>query len=336
MKIPPDSRSILSARTQFFLVALFLLAALGIAPKANAQSGTEVAELTKLRDQLSNLVENRERERTAARQTAAQKVREASRTPAAAANAYAEAFRSTQLEGKVGQAGEFSDWQKRNASWLSNSDFRSAVQLHLQYLALSMDRAASKKPEDFLHPARQHLLAVAELQKRFTTSEPPNQAREILQTGIKNSPFTQAWQLQPFLEIEGPWSESSGQIEQLLQNNIRPVLRERKSPELLETYDWQIQFEADLLQRERRQHAREQFEKVRRPTLLLEKAEAQAQLGQVSRAAASALQVLQENAAHPDFNRWAEKIAQWLESAAPTEPNPSAEAPATQEVQNPS
>jgi hypothetical protein len=221
------------------------------------------------------------------------------------------------LAGKVGQSGEFSEWQKKNSEWLSNPDFRAAVQLHLQYLALSMERAASDRPEDFLVPSRGHLEAVADLQRRFTTSNPPNQARDVLQMGIKGSLFTQAWQLKPFLKIEGAWADSPGQVEEILQQNIRPILRKQRSADLPATWDWQIQYETDLLVRERRQHVRDQFDNVRRPALLFQQAQARAELGQTARAAADGIKILQAHPAHPEFDSWVEEVSEWLEKAPP-------------------
>lgn len=310
----------------------FCILLLGISP-LTAQSDLPPSELEKLRQQFETFLERREKDRDSARREVVQKVQNASRNGGAAASAYADAHRATQFAGKIGQSGEFSEWQKKNSSWLSDADFRTATQLHLAYLLLSLERAASDRPEDFLAPSREYLQKLADFQKRIASGNPPSQVRDILQADIKKSLFTQAWQLQPFLEIKGSWATSSGQAEQILDKNIRPVLLDSNSPDLLQTWDWQIQFEADLLQRERLQHNREQFENIRRPTLLFQRAEARAQLGQPARAASEAITLLQNHPAHPDYASWVGKIRAWLEAASkvrPSEnpaPEPSEETP---------
>jgi hypothetical protein len=307
-------------------LSLSLLVLLGLSLPVLGQGEPSPKELVQLREHFAKLLERRETDLKSARQGALQKVQDASRSGGGASSAFADVYRTAQLAGKVGQSAEFSEWQKKNAEWLSDTDFRAAVQLHLQYLALSMERAASDRPEDFLTPARQHLQAVAELQKRLAAGNSPKQAQDILQTGIKNSPFTKAWQLQPFLEFKGSWADSSGQVEQILQQTIRPILREQRSADLPATWDWQIQYETDLLQREQRQHARDQFENVRRPALLFQQAQARAEFGQTARAAADGIKILQTHPAHPDFNSWVEQIGKWLEKVpVETEPEPAEE-----------
>lgn len=297
-----------SPRIFFCLLAFGFLS--GLVPlEANSPS-----ELSKLEEQLEMLLGRRDSERETARQAALRKVIDAGKNGGAASAAYADAHRATEFAGKVGQSGEFSDWQKKNAGWLSDPDFRQAVQLHLEYLSLSLQRAGAEDGKEFAQPSREFMEKVANFQRRLVSKENvPSQVGEVLRSGVKGGLFAQAWSLQPFLEGLKDWADAPGNVEQILHQNIRPVLLETDGAAYLKTWDWQIDYEGALLQRERRQHARDQFEQVRQPALRFQQAAGQARLGQYQAAAQSGLDLLKNYPAHPEFSNWAKEVRQWID-----------------------
>ena len=71
----------------------------------------------------------------------------------AASRLYEDAVEATQFNGRKDKSQAFSDWKKKNADLLRSQEMQTALALHLRYLVLSLDRAASEKEIDFVNPS---------------------------------------------------------------------------------------------------------------------------------------------------------------------------------------
>ncbi len=358
----PNSISLRTAAG--FLAALFVVAtpvsgnavednpfaqALSSATPAStpATEGTQPAAGTpaaKMLEQLDKLAKDRSQKKTTGLKSVTTMVEQAGANQQAAIQAYTDAYRDVELAGKVTQAQDLQAWKDKNSELFIGKEFRGAVQLHLQYLALTLKRSASKQPADFVAPSIAYLKELAAWEAESTKAaelaqqmqavqqpgakkqggqksggKPTNQASQILKDSVANSLFAKAWKLAPFLSGLQGWELSPGNAEGIFEQNIRAVYREKKDPKILETWDWQIQMEEAKLANTKKAHALETFRTRKLPELYMRKAADQAKIGQPVAAAAEAMKILNANIEHPSFEKWVKIARQWLMGNTATE-----------------
>lgn len=293
-------------------------------------------EVDKLKAEFEALFERRALQKQSERRSVMEQVQNAARTPAGASSAYADAYRTVQFAGKTGEAAQFAEWRKNNDSMLNSIPFRTAAQIHLTYLVLTLQRAGSDKPEDFVEPSFQYLKNLMEAKRQLDRqADSSKQQNELLQQGVDRGIFARAWRLEPFMAGIKNWEMAPANIEGILNNNIRPVYREQKNPALLETWDWQIKLEEEEMRNIRSEHQREVFQNERRPRLLFSKAREHAALGQTMGAVTESMSILRANPSHPDFDKWAEQIRTWLAELAAPKEEPVAPAAVEEETGEP-
>lgn len=243
-------------------------------------------------------------------------VETAAKSPQAAGQAYISAYKNVKLAGKVTQAKDSQDWNEKNKDWLHSREFQRAAQLNLEYLALTLRRAASQKPLDFIEPSISYLKTLADAEKTlFNSQEKISPAqKELLSGSVKTSLFAEDWKLAPFLQDVPDWEWSPGNVEGILEKNIRKAYREKKDHRLLETWDFQLAMEQARFADVRKTHELENFRLVRVPTLQIRKATDRALLGETNQAAADAMKILAANQEHPSFETWVGTIRKWLDT----------------------
>lgn len=248
---------------------------------------------------------------------------------APASRLYEEAVKATQFSGRDGAAKDFADWKKNNAELLRSREMQDALQLHLRYLVFSLQRADAGKEADFSAPSWAYVQDLAATLTRWDKSNNvPREARDILNKPLNQSIFTQWLSLGPWLP-QGDWESSSGNLDGILDKNIRPNWRKDRNPQLLATWDFQIKFHADRITTDGSNHQAAQFNTTRRPQLLLTRADDIATLGMPNRATTEVFNLIQENPTHPDFGQWVGKLRDLLKKAqpAPAPAAPPAESP---------
>ncbi len=270
-------------------------------------------------EELERLTERREAQKVAELHTAFERIHEAARTPQAAASAYANAYRDVELRGLSGQTTVFSEWRDRNDRLLASTEFRLAAQFHLRYLALTLQRSTSDNPADFLQPSIDYLKEFVEAERKIDGGSfaSRREVRQLLNSSVNRGMFARAWRLRRVLESMDDWEEAPGNVEGILNNNIRPILRETQSPALLDTWDWQLAYERAKQKDVEREHLSEVFEQERIPALLFGRLRDVAALGDPLQAASEGVQILRAFPGHPQFDTWAGQIRQWLRATGP-------------------
>lgn len=244
---------------------------------------------------------------------------------------YEDAVKATQFTGRDGAAKDFADWKKKNADLLRSREMQDALQLHLRYLILSLQRADADKDADFTGPSWDYAQDLAATLTRWDKSDNvPREARDILNKPIGQSIFTQWLSLGDWLP-RNDWEPSSGNLDGILDKNIRATWRKSRNPQLLATWDFQIKFHADQITTDGSSHQATQFNTARRPQMLFSRADDMAALGQPNRAATEVFKLIQENPTHPDFGKWVGKLRELLKKSQPA-PAPAPE-PATPPAQ---
>ncbi len=100
-----------------------------------------------------------------------------------------------------------------------------------------------------------------------------------------------------------------GNFEGILNTTVRPLLREKKDPRLLETWDLQIEVERGLAEDWNREQPESKLNSERLPRLTWARATDQLALGDRAGGLQSMLRVIQSNPSHPDQLKWIDQLS---------------------------
>jgi hypothetical protein len=240
------------------------------------------------------------------RQKAVETLRQGAAGGSAAARLYEEAVAGT------GQA-DMSDWKKNNADLLRDKTFQEAVQMHLRYLLLSLERGSSEDPARWAEPSMQYARDLARLLTDKDVGRAPGQARELLAKPVADGPFARWLRLAPLLPVAAVWEQVPGNLAGILEKNVRAPWRTAADPRIDTAWQLELEAGAALADADGTDRAIEEFNTRTAPTLLYRRATDRAATGQPNRATADILEVARRHPSHPDFPQWAAKLREMLE-----------------------
>lgn len=300
------------------LGGLFLLATVSL-PAQTAQQMLE--RLQQLRDQTKLSQDT-------ALADATRRINAAAASPADAVDLYEEAIMATQFAGANRDSRKFREWKEEQDEELDNAVTRQAIQLHLKHLALTLEASRSEDPDEVAKRVQELLPAIVEVKQAMSEPEAGRNrlATSMLDTPVNNGVFSKWLQIGGYIKPGKNWEPTVGNFEGILTKMVRPPLREAKSPQLLQTWDYQIQFEEALAEQADLEAPKRAFQMRRKPELLWGRAQDQAAIGQLGPAVAAMFAVLEQNTLHPRFEAWARELETLLNEAGQPQPAAS-EAP---------
>jgi hypothetical protein len=329
-----------------FAPAVFVLSLVA----AHAQMDAPPVNAEAILRELEQIEKQQKQALLSARQSALNQVKVAAASGSAAAGLYEKAIEATLFEGIKNKGGAYADWKSSKAALLRSKEIQEALVLHLRYLALSLERHNSDKPEIFVQPSLAYLneLAAADalfIKQALAVAQPPSSDRdreqlalnreaiklkdELLNKPLTDSIFVKWLRLGPSLPKGDDWELTPGNLSGILDKNVRVALRAAKNPALLPTYELEMKFLADRVSSSRRDHDATEFNTVTRPRLQLARANDMAELGQKNRAVTEIFLLVKTYPQHPDFGRWLQRVRELLVPAnsAPAEASPAEAAP---------
>ncbi len=260
------------------------------------------------------------------RQTATEVLR-VSNSPSDARNLYLSAIKEVEFAGLTGEGGRFTERKKQLDDQMSTPVFREAITLHLKYLALTLDRALTLDQPVKFDQVWAYVRQAAEARYKFRQELAQNRlAAELLGRGVNQSVFEQVYRFGPDLREFPNWEMSPGNVVGILDKQIRPELRKNRDPRLIETWDLQIKFEQGLAVDDGRDMAVRNFEQVRLPALLWNKAQDVYAIGGTSEGMAMMLDIVRKYPTHPDLGPWVESLEAALQPVEVVAPAGEAEA----------
>ncbi len=300
-------------------LAAFLLAAT-VSPLCAQQDGPPINVDSVLRELAS--LENKQKEtHQQALTSAINTLRPGSAGGPAASNLYQSAVEATQFEGLRDKVTAFINWKKQNSDLLRSSEMQTALGLHIRYLLLSIQRSQAEDGKQFVQPS----LDYVEDLRRFLESlekldKVPGLIKELMDKGINESVFTKWLRLGPWLPTGKDWEANPGNLSGILEKNVRTILREEKSPKVIDTWDFEMKYEADRITTGRLAHAADSFNTVNRPKMQFSRANDLILIGQTNRGTSEILALVRTYPQHPDFGTWVARLKQLL---APPTPAPT-------------
>ncbi|MEX1117989.1 MAG: hypothetical protein WEB60_04265 [Terrimicrobiaceae bacterium] len=232
---------------------------------------------------------------------------------AAASTLYQSAVEATRFEGLKDKVTAFIDWKKQNSDLLRSSEMQTALGLHIRYLLLSIQRNEAEDGKQFVQPSldyvedlRQFLGSLEKLDKV------PDPIKDLMDKGINDSVFTKWLRLGSWLPDGKQWEANPGNLRGILEKNVRVVLREEKSPKVIETWDYEMTYEADRVTTGRLAHAADSFNTVNRPKMQFSRANDLVLIGQKNRGTTEILGLVRAYPQHPDFGTWVARLKELL------------------------
>jgi len=346
---------------------LTIVVALTVASPLFAQRDEPDVNIEKLLRELEDLEKRQEQTLTSAKRAAFSQIQSAASSDTSAINFYEEAMRATQFAGQAQEMQKWLDWKNNNADTLRHPEMRKAVQMHLQYLLLSLKRFDAEDGKDFVKPSleyanhlRKFLYDLDDSIRRNTQMQQQQQggrgggggggggrnfaatgsalrdAQNMIRQNIAGSMFARYLGLDPYLPKKD-WEGSSGNFRGILEQNMMPIYRADKNPELMKMWDHIIAYEEE---RANPKNALDfnvtRWNEVQHPQLRFSRANDYIAIGYRNRGIMEIFALIKQNPTHPDFANWISRLRVILtpkpvepEASETSEtPTPEAEAPA--------
>lgn len=299
--------------------------------------------------QMAGLAKMREQKKTQYFLQMRDEIGNAISSPGAAGNYVLDCMRKVRFEGHQGANVEFSDWKKKNIGLYSDHDFEQAASLHLRYLALTLKRATLDSAEPVMQEAWDYLgllnksqelivghlrdpaqvkIQVYDEKKHEVTGEMVAQIEdvrlanaantrayieEMLNGGVNGGLAAQALKLDKILQGIPEWEMAPGNFSGIMEQDIRSVLRKKKDPRLVATWDDEIAYLGALTKLKKDEQAETSFEKETYPRLRWKQAKDVELIGMPNRALTMRIDLAKQFPQHPDFDQWTSEITSDLE-----------------------
>ena len=260
-----------------------------------------------------------------------------------AVQVYLESYRNVEFGRAQDGDTKFQQWKMDNKEKIGSLDFTTAVQLHVQYLALVCRVALGEKEA----PKAAEWVAYWEaLFKSKDVPENPTEAVEPKGKGgrkqsqgmgigrrqfrgggsddfdrpVMDSPLVRDRQIQGFLVEVKEAEVASGSVDGVFNQVVRPHLREAKSRDLLRLWDQRIAAMDGQAEKEVKTLGLDDYKVLKRPELLWERADDLEQIGEQESGWAKKMELLRAYPYHPKVSEWIESMKQALGEGSPALP----------------
>ena len=295
-------------------LALCLVAASAAPPPRDIPQGDQSAMLR----ELQAAEERQEQAAASSRKQISATLEAALRGGAQAAALFEEAMQNSPSEGKGKKAKSFDEWKSKNEGLLRSEQLQSAVAFHARYLLLGLQRREPGKTDSTAERSFEYARDYARLfaDKKFL--ELPEPASNLLAKPAADGPIAKWLLLDDRLPAKDSWEPAAGNIDGILEKNVRPVWREKADPRLTSSWDLQIEFHGQRAESAQLDLERKKFALITKPRLLFGRACDRAIQGQPNLAAKEILELIKAHPDHPDWPAWVAKLRAMLETKAPS------------------
>jgi len=299
---------------RFIAIVLFL----SVSVIRAQQQDIAPPDLTALAREIETLEQRQKQGKLTEKNSLLGQIQTAASSGPAAANFYTKAVEEVQFKGKKDKPEAFSDWKKSHDDMLRSKEMQTALVLHLKYLLLSLQRKGLEKPEVQLPALMAYINELVAADDLFFASPAPpdpkkkgppkDEWKSLLDSPLTASVFAQWLRLDEWLPEAKNWELKPGDLAGILDKNVRSVLRDKKDPQLIPTWDMQMKVEAERITSGRLAHKADEFNTVTKPRLLFKRAQDMAVIGQPNRGLVEVVALVRAYPSHPDFSAWLDYI----------------------------
>lgn len=274
------------------------------APKLNAEQ--VLKELSQIEEQKALAVR-------AELESRVESLRRAIEGGYAATMVFERAYLSTQYDGVTNANQRFYEWKRRNTELLRSPALQKAVEFHIRYLLLSLDYAQREDPSsDLAEESYAYARDLAEVLSGKDYANLSGPAAALLQQPVASGMFAKWLSISDWLPKSGDWEASAGNIDGILEKNVRTPWRKKKDPRLTDTWDLQLAFHEARAQQGRLNILADLNDTISAPRCTFGRARERAVLGEVNQAVTEILELAKKHPEHPDFPQWAAEIRNML------------------------
>jgi len=272
--------------------------------------------------EIESLEQKQKQGKLSERNTLAAQIQSASVSGSAAASFYVRAVEEVQFKGRKDKAEAFAAWKKSHAELLRSRDMQTALLLHLKYLLMSFQRKDLEKPETQLPAVMAYMNELLSYDDLFAKSSAD--AKGLLDKSLGQSVFAQWLPIGEWLPDNKSWELRPGDAFGILEKNIRSVMRDKKDPQLIPTWDLEMKVEAGRITSEHSDRKENEFNTVTCPKLQFKQAQDMVAIGQPNRGLTAMIALVRTYPWHPDFAIWVARIRELITPAsAQTSPPPA-------------
>lgn len=231
----------------------------------------------------------------------------------AATMVFERAYIATQYEGFTNANQLFYEWKRRNTELLRSPQLQKAVQFHIRYLLLSLDYAQRKDPASNL--ADESYAYACDLADALSSKELSNltgPSLALLQQPVASGIFAKWLSISDWLPKSADWEPAAGNIDGILEKNVRTPWRKKKDPRLSESWDLQLAYNATRAERGNLDIQAHFNDTIAAPRNMFGRARDMATLGQRDQAVMEILQLARNYPSHPDLSQWINEIREML------------------------
>ncbi|MFY8216435.1 MAG: hypothetical protein ACOVMP_07520 [Chthoniobacterales bacterium] len=264
-------------------------------------------DLTSVIAELEAIKDNQTSARQKTLSVAIAQVEEFAKNPASAVRAYGDAKRIVEFDGKPNAGPKFADWKKDKSDLLGSRGLQIAAPLHLQYLAISLRQSGDPDTDTRVKESLDYVAKLGESSASHGQDlNAFGETKDLMNKPLQEGVFAQAAQIGGVLTNLKDWELVPGNLDGILEKNVRRVLRQKKDPRAIDTWDLQIDLEQKIANESDNEIALANFTNSRRPQLLWRKANEYVALGQPVRGLSLMVELIRANPNHPDMERWLE------------------------------
>lgn len=359
-KTHPSTMSPRSPLPVLTFLAAGLLGATGLHAQQPQQDAPPVNVNQLLKD-LSTLAPKAQSQSTAAKMAAAQAILTAANAGDGGVAYWESALKATQMDGAGQDATQFRIWKETEGDVYKDREVQSAIHLHLEWLAITLQRSAGATVKDLLPTilnyahelwADQVLMTMlaesVKKEKEATAPQVPGgrgggrsspaakalgddrKIREvhdqILNKNVANSMITNWQHLRDYVKDIDGWEEVPGNLDGIYKNVIQPELRAERDQRVFEYWDTKMKIESETAGRTKLTFEIDKYNTETGPTLMFGRAQEYVALGQKNRAATEMYGIIQKYPNHPQATEWIATLQNLLAPPA-TEATGTATAP---------
>ena len=270
--------------------------------------------------------------------TAYQQVSGATSSPERAVAFWKEAVRAVQFEGAEKEGAQIKDWREGDGEALNDRLCAGAVRLHLNWLAINLQRAAGAEVKVLLPKVLEHVAAVQADQlaaehladtldkARDRATNSPGAKRnaqedaivkrvhdQVMRLSIAGSPVARWLQLGDMFRDAGRKAKDSGQsswelvagnVDGIYDTVILPEYRASKDPRLLDYWDMVLKRETERTRDRKLDVEQRDWNQVKRPGILWARAQDVLLLGQKNKAITEMFNLIKTFPQHPEAAKW--------------------------------
>jgi hypothetical protein len=341
----------MSPRSPHLVLSFLTAGFLGVTGLHAQQQDAPPVNVSELLRALQTLAPKQAAQSQAAKQSAAQTILGQANSADGGVAFWESAIKGTQMEGASQGNNEFRVWKETDGEVYKDKQVQSAIHLHLEWLAITLQRSAGATVKDLL-PAIQNyvrelwadqvmMIMLEESVKKEKESVPQvpggrgpgrnsavakalgddRKIREVhdqvLNRNIANGLIANWMHLHDYANGIDSWENVPGNIDGIYTNIIQPELRVQKDPRVFEYWDTRMKVDSDTATRTKLTFEIDKYNTLTAPNLLFNRAQEYIALGQKNRAATEMYGIIQKYPNHPKAGEWITALQGLLAPPAP-------------------